>query len=63
MTDPKAHEIIAGVIGDSLGEQPEVMANAVVGALAVGGFAIVEVDAAVVRRVLAEMSKERESKR
>jgi hypothetical protein len=67
MTDPKVHEIIVAAVtsfaGDDYGEDTIAhIAHAVVGALATSGFAIVQVDADVVRRVLAEMSKERESK-
>lgn len=58
MTDPKVHEIIADAVAGYYGDGSEdIVANAVVGALATSGFAIVRVDADVVRSVLAEMSK------
>ena len=59
MIDPKVHGIISDAVFSLIGDADSAndAANAVIGALAVNGFAIVEVDADVVRRVLAEMSK------
>ncbi|MEQ1706875.1 MAG: hypothetical protein ABL864_00915 [Terricaulis sp.] len=68
MTDPEVHEIIVGAVTTWAGQDYDEdsishIAHAVVGALATSGYAIVRVDADVVRRVLVEMAKERESKR
>ena len=62
MIDPKVQKIIADAVAnytneDYFGEQADAVANAIVGALAIGGFAIVAVDAGTMQRVIAEMSK------
>lgn len=58
MTDPNAYEIIFDALARFVeGDDQEPAAHAVIGALAVGGFAIVAVDPGVARRVLSEMAK------
>jgi hypothetical protein len=58
MIDPEAHGIISNVLDRFLADDDlDTVTNAIVGALAFGGFAIVAVEADVVRRVLSEMAK------
>lgn len=64
MTDPEVRDIIADALEPFAGDYSSFdLANVVVGALANGGYAIVQVDADVLRRVFVEMAKEKESKR
>ena len=59
MIDPEVYRIISGVIDKFVSDDDlDPATNAVVGALALSGFAIVAVDADVVRRVLSEMPKQ-----
>jgi len=58
MTEIKVHEIIADAVECFVAEyDADTAANAIIGALAKHGYAIVRFDSEIVRRVLAEMYK------
>ena len=59
MIDPKARDIISSAVGACGSDiDDETIADAIIGALATAGFAIVPVDAQVLSRVVAEMHKD-----
>lgn len=59
MIDPIAHDIITSAVGAcGSNVDDETIADAIIGALATAGFAIVAVDAQVLNRVVAEMHKD-----
>ena len=57
MIDSEVHEIIYEAVDGYVTENEVTLVNAIIGAVATSGFAIVKVDAEVMRRVLAEMYK------
>lgn len=58
MTPMKVHEVISEAVDCFVADYDcDIAANAIIGALAKNGYAIVQVDPEVVRRVLAEMYK------
>lgn len=60
MIDPKVREVIAdALIGQVTENDEETVANIIIGALAATGFAIIQVDADTVRRVVAEMERDK----